>query len=88
MTQLAETRRTLSYADGQQVLTLSRTYPTDVDDLWNACTDAERIPQWFLPVSGDLRPGGSYELAGNAHARSRAATRRGSSPRPGSTPSR
>lgn len=67
MTQLAETRRTLSYADGQQVLTLSRTYPTDIDDLWNACTDAERIPQWFLPISGDLRPGGSYELAGNAH---------------------
>jgi uncharacterized protein YndB with AHSA1/START domain len=43
-----------------------RTYPTDQADLWNALTDAERIPRWFLPVSGDLRVGGRYQLEGNA----------------------
>ena len=34
--------------------------------LWDACTNAERIPRWFLPVSGDLRLGGRYQLEGNA----------------------
>jgi hypothetical protein len=29
-------------------------------------TSAERIPRWFLPVSGDLRLGGRYQLQGNA----------------------
>lgn len=48
------------------VVRVSRTYDTDIADLWNALTDAERIPRWFLPVSGDLRLGGRYQLTGNA----------------------
>ena len=36
------------------------------EDLWDALTDAARIPKWFLPISGDLRAGGSYRLEGNA----------------------
>ncbi len=44
----------------------SRTYPTDQADLWDALTNAERLPRWFLPVSGDLRVGGRYQLEGNA----------------------
>jgi uncharacterized protein YndB with AHSA1/START domain len=43
-----------------------RTYTTDQADLWDALTNAERIPRWFLPVSGDLEPGGRYQLEGNA----------------------
>ena len=43
-----------------------RTYPTDQADLWDALTNAERIPRWFLPVSGDLSVGGRYQLEGNA----------------------
>lgn len=43
-----------------------RTYPTDRADLWDALTNAERIPRWFLPVSGDLRVGGRYQVEGNA----------------------
>ena len=34
--------------------------------MWDACTDPERIGRWFLPVSGDLRLGGRYQLEGNA----------------------
>lgn len=49
-----------------RVVTVSRTYDTPLDDLWNACTDPERIPRWFLPVSGELRLGGRYQLEGNA----------------------
>jgi uncharacterized protein YndB with AHSA1/START domain len=43
-----------------------RTYPTDQADLWHALTDGDRIPRWFLPISGDLRVGGRYQLEGNA----------------------
>ena len=43
-----------------------RSYPTDRADLWHAVTDPERLPRWFLPVSGDLRVGGRYQLEGNA----------------------
>lgn len=49
-----------------RVLTIARTYPTEPDDLWDACTNPQRIPRWFLPVTGDLRPGGRYQLEGNA----------------------
>ena len=41
-------------------------YDTPPEDLWDACTNPERIARWFLPVSGDLRPGGRYEFEGNA----------------------
>ncbi|WP_447762300.1 SRPBCC family protein [Sphingopyxis panaciterrae] len=44
----------------------SRDYPTDIDDLWNAITEKERIPRWFAPVSGDLELGGRYQIKGNA----------------------
>jgi uncharacterized protein YndB with AHSA1/START domain len=44
----------------------TRTYDTTVDDAWDALTNPERIPRWFLPVSGDLRLGGRYQLEGNA----------------------
>ena len=49
-----------------RVVVASRTYPTTADDLWNALTSAERLPRWFLPVTGDLRLGGRYQLHGNA----------------------
>ena len=49
-----------------RVVVAARTYDTTVDDLWDAVTTKERIPRWFLPVSGDLRLGGRYQLQGNA----------------------
>ena len=49
-----------------RTVTLTQTYASDIDDVWDACTNAERIPRWFLPVSGDLRVGGHYQLEGNA----------------------
>ena len=44
----------------------SRHFDTDPDDLWNALTDPERLPRWFMPISGDLKIGGRYQLHGNA----------------------
>ncbi|OHV38624.1 polyketide cyclase [Parafrankia colletiae] len=43
-----------------------RSYPTSQSDLWDALTSPDRIPRWFLPVSGDLEVGGRYQLEGNA----------------------
>jgi uncharacterized protein YndB with AHSA1/START domain len=48
------------------VVELRRTYDALLPDVWDACTSPDRIRRWFLPVSGDLRPGGSYQLEGNA----------------------
>jgi uncharacterized protein YndB with AHSA1/START domain len=45
---------------------ISQVYAAPVEDVWDACTNPERIPRWFLPVSGDLRLGGRYQLEGNA----------------------
>ncbi|RJL27126.1 SRPBCC family protein [Bailinhaonella thermotolerans] len=53
-------------AGAARVITVSQTYDAPVEDVWDACTNAERIPRWFLPVSGDLRLGGHYQLEGNA----------------------
>jgi uncharacterized protein YndB with AHSA1/START domain len=47
-------------------ITISQTYQAELDDVWDACTSAERIPRWLMPVSGELRLGGHYQLEGNA----------------------
>ena len=54
--------------DGQpaRAVTLSRRYATTVEDLWDGVTNAERIPRWFLPISGELELGGRYQLEDNA----------------------
>lgn len=54
--------------DGHEmaVVELRRTYSGDIDDVWEALTDPERLPRWFAPVRGDLRSGGRYQVEGNA----------------------
>ena len=68
--QISAVRRTVGKrvleAGEARVVTVSQVYPADLDDLWDACTSAERIPRWFLPESGELRLGGRYQLQGNA----------------------
>ena len=49
-----------------RTITITRTYNAAVTDVWDACTNPQRIPRWFLPISGDLREGGRYQLTGNA----------------------
>lgn len=49
-----------------RAVTLSRRYETTVEDLWDALTNPERLPRWLVPVAGDLRQGGRYQLEGNA----------------------
>ncbi|MFZ5893638.1 MAG: SRPBCC family protein [Myxococcota bacterium] len=47
-------------------LTATRIYETNIDDAWDALTNPERIPRWFLPISGDFKVGGRYQFKGNA----------------------
>jgi len=47
-------------------VTLQRRYPAAVEEVWDAITDPDRVRRWFLPLTGDLRPGGSFQLEGNA----------------------
>lgn len=49
-----------------RVQTLAQTYPSPIDDVWDAVTNASRIPRWFQPIAGDLRVGGRYQIEGNA----------------------
>ena len=49
-----------------RVVTAGRTYQADIADVWDALTSARRLPRWFAPVSGDLEPGGRYQVEGNA----------------------
>lgn len=68
--QLGAVERSVSSAELEgkpaRAVSLSRSYRTDLDDLWDAVTNAERISRWFTPVSGELRLGGRYQLEGNA----------------------
>jgi uncharacterized protein YndB with AHSA1/START domain len=59
-------RRVEDRANEGRVVMATRTYPAPPADVWDAITNPERIPRWFLPVSGDLRLGGRYQLEGNA----------------------
>jgi uncharacterized protein YndB with AHSA1/START domain len=52
--------------DALRVQTLGQTYTATLAQVWSAVTEAERIARWFLPISGDLRIGGRYQLEGNA----------------------
>ncbi len=49
-----------------RTVTIARTYDATPEDVWDACTNPERIPRWFLPVSGELHEGGRYQVQGNA----------------------
>jgi uncharacterized protein YndB with AHSA1/START domain len=51
---------TLQSADGKGVVRIEDRFDTDVDDLWSALTDPQRLARWIGEVSGDLRLGGEF----------------------------
>ena len=55
----------LAAGEGRTVR-LRRTFDASIDEVWDALTDPGRISRWFLPISGDFRLGGRYQLEGNA----------------------
>ncbi|MBM7440804.1 SRPBCC family protein [Streptomyces sp. HB132] len=57
--------RRVATEDAGTVL-LRRTFDAGAAEVWSAVTSPERIARWFLPVTGDFRAGGNYQLEGNA----------------------
>lgn len=51
--------------EGRSLL-LRRSYDAAIEDVWDACTTPDRISRWLAPITGDLRPGGTFQLEGNA----------------------
>jgi len=49
-----------------RTIRLARDFAVDVDTVWRAITQPDRLALWFAPVSGDLVLGGQYHVQGNA----------------------
>ena len=68
--QIGATSRQVEQHDSEAgevvTVTLERRYSAEVADVWQAITKPERVRRWFLPLTGDLRPGGNFQLEGNA----------------------
>ena len=58
-------RRRIATGDGRSVV-LRRSYDAPIEDVWDACSDPDRLKRWFSPVDGDLRLGGRFQIEGNA----------------------
>lgn len=43
-----------------RVAVFTRAYETTLADLWDACTNPERLGRWYTRVTGDLRLGGTF----------------------------
>lgn len=52
---------------GERVrVVMRRGYEAPIGDVWDAVTQPDRIGRWLMPISGRFRPGGSFQLEGNA----------------------
>ncbi|MEU0515812.1 SRPBCC family protein [Amycolatopsis sp. NPDC006125] len=61
-----EVRRGTTTGGETVTVLVRRRYDATVEDVWDAVTDPARVRRWFMPLTGDLREGGSFQLEGNA----------------------
>jgi uncharacterized protein YndB with AHSA1/START domain len=55
------TTGTMRALDGTRgAVRVEEIYDTDIDDLWQACTDPTRLARWIAEVTGDLQVGGTF----------------------------
>ncbi len=47
-------------------LTISRDFAIEILNLWSLLVQPDNLALWFAPVHGELRPGGAYQVEGNA----------------------
>jgi uncharacterized protein YndB with AHSA1/START domain len=47
-------------AGNARVAVFRRVYDAPIDDVWDACTNPDRLCRWYVPVTGDLRVGGTF----------------------------
>ena len=46
---------------------LRRRYPAEIEDVWDAITNPERLRRWMNSATGDLQLGGTFELGSGEH---------------------
>jgi uncharacterized protein YndB with AHSA1/START domain len=66
MEQIDAAARRVAAEGEERTVVVERAYAAPIGHVWDACTNPERVPRWFLPLSGDLEVGGRYQLEGNA----------------------
>jgi uncharacterized protein YndB with AHSA1/START domain len=59
-------QREVSRTGETVTVVMRRSYRAEPAEVWDALTDPERMRRWFMPVTGDLKVGGSFQLEGNA----------------------
>jgi uncharacterized protein YndB with AHSA1/START domain len=64
--QIGAVRRDVTEEGDLVRVQMDRRYPSPTADVWDALTDPDRIRRWMLPISGDFRVGGHFQLEGNA----------------------
>ena len=50
----------LASADGVGVVRIEERFDADIDEVWSALTEPERLARWYGEIEGDLRVGGAY----------------------------
>jgi uncharacterized protein YndB with AHSA1/START domain len=58
-------RRRIAAGEARTAL-IRRRYDAPIEDVWQACTDPDRLSRWFIRPTGNLRAGGTFKLEGNA----------------------
>jgi uncharacterized protein YndB with AHSA1/START domain len=53
---------TLHSVAGTGVVRMAGRYETNIEDLWSAVTDPQRLARWYGKVEGDLRVGGEITV--------------------------
>src|SRR3954447_8143511 len=50
----------LGSADGLGIVRIEDRFDTDLDDVWSALTEPERLARWYGKIEGELRVGGAF----------------------------
>jgi uncharacterized protein YndB with AHSA1/START domain len=50
----------LASADGVGVVRIEERFNADIDEVWSALTEPERLARWYGEIEGELRVGGAY----------------------------
>ncbi|KAM5343256.1 hypothetical protein ACJ41O_014222 [Fusarium nematophilum] len=59
-------KTTLDSGEQGRTITINQTFPITASVLWDACTNPDKIKQFFSPVTGDLRLNGRFQVENNA----------------------
>jgi hypothetical protein len=50
----------LASADGVGVVRIEERFNAEIDEVWSALTEPERLARWYGEIEGELRVGGAY----------------------------